>query len=378
MPAANSLLGGLSPKAFLGGYWQKRPLLVRQAIPGFKGVIGQRELFDLAGSDATESRLIQKSRGWHVTQGPFTRREFSLLPKAGWTLLVNGLNLHSYAAEALLARFAFASWARLDDVMVSHAVDRGGVGAHVDSYDVFLLQGQGLRRWRLMPPGRAAFRLVKGAPLRLIANFRPTEEMTLEAGDMLYVPPGWAHEGVALGACQTYSIGFRAPNASELSTAFLDYLHERGFAAMDYGDAGRKPAAHPGEIDPHLVRHAARVLDRIRWDADDVADFVGRYLSEPRQHVVFDPPRHPLSLAGFAGRLATCTLRLDLRTRMLSHRGRIFLNGEALRVQAIARDSLQELADRRQIDGARLLRQPVLDMVFAWYREGFVTLGKRR
>ena len=293
MAAPRPPLGGLSPRIFLRDYWQKRPLLVRQAIPGFAGVLDKRALFALAAGDEAESRLIETAPGWRVTHGPLVRRALSRLPQTGWTLLVNGVNLHSPEADTLLKRFAFASWARLDDVMVSYAVDGGGVGPHVDSYDVFLLQGPGRRRWRLMPPEPRPFRLVAGAPLRLIAGFRASEEMTLEPGDMLYLPPGWGHEGTAIGACQTYSIGFRAPGGSELSAAFLDFLHERGFADTPYGDAGRKPAAHPALIDPHMIDHAVRILGSIRWNRADVADFLGRYLSEPKQHVVFHPPGRP-------------------------------------------------------------------------------------
>ena len=327
MAASRPPLGGLSPQAFLRNFWQRRPLLVRQAIPRFAGVLDKRALFALAAGDEAESRLIESRPRWRVTPGPLDRRLLSRLPERDWTLLVNGVNLHSDGADALLKRFAFISWARLDDVMVSYAADRGGVGAHVDSYDVFLLQGPGQRRWRLMPPGPRPFKLVAGAPLKLIAGFRPSEEMILEAGDMLYLPPGWGHEGTAQGACQTYSIGFRAPGGAELSAAFLDFLHERGFADAVYGDRGRRPAAHPARIDPQMIDHASRAVGRIRWNRADVASFLGRYLSEPKQHVIFRPPSRPLARAAFLRKLGAVRVRLDSRTRMLTHAGRIYVNG---------------------------------------------------
>jgi 50S ribosomal protein L16 3-hydroxylase len=377
MAAPRPPLGGLSPRIFLRDYWQKRPLLVRQAFPGFTGVLDKRALFALAAGDEAESRLIETAPGWRVTHGPLARGVLSRLPQTGWTLLVNGVNLHSPEADTLLKRFAFASWARLDDVMVSYAVDGGGVGPHVDSYDVFLLQGPGRRRWRLMPPEPRPFRLVAGAPLRLIAGFRESEDLTLEPGDMLYLPPGWGHEGTAIGACQTYSIGFRAPGGIELSAAFLDFLHERGFADTPYGDAGREPARHPALIDPHMIDHAVRILGSIRWNRADVADFLGRYLSEPKQHVVFHPPGRLRGRAAFMRRLASAQVRLDPRTRMLAQGARIYANGTGFSVDRRARAALHELADRREVAGARVAHPPAADLIFDWYRQGFLVVGTK-
>jgi 50S ribosomal protein L16 3-hydroxylase len=371
-------LGGLSPKAFLSGYWQKRPLLIRQAIPGFGGLIGKRELFALAGNDQSESRLVEKTRGWRVTPGPFGAGELSRLPKKNWTLLLNGLNLHCDAADSLLTRFAFASYARLDDVMVSYAVEGGGVGPHVDSYDVFLLQGPGRRRWRLMPPGKSPFKLMDDAPLKLISDFRPEQDMILEPGDMLYLPPGWGHEGTALDPCHTYSIGFRAPDARELSTAFLDYLHERGFADGDYADPDREPAMHPARIDSHLVRHAETILRRIAWNTKDVADFLGRYLSEPKQEVVFEPPLRPMARAEFLRRLGKGKVRLHARTRMLTQGLRLYINGSAFKMDRRGFAALEALADRRVVPGAALVRAQVQDAVYDWYQLGFLEIGSMK
>ncbi len=376
MPIPRPPLGGLAPQAFLREYWQKRPLLVRQALPGFSGMIDKRALFALAAGDRAESRLIERSPQWRVTHGPLARRVLSRLPARDWTLLVNGLNLHSAQADALLGRFAFVPWARLDDVMVSHAVDGGGVGPHVDSYDVFLLQGPGRRRWRLMPPpprGRP-FGEVPDAPLKLIAGFRPTQEMTLEPGDMLYLPPGWGHDGTALGTCQTYSIGFRAPGGAELSAAFLDFLHERGFRDDPYRDPGRRPAAHPAMIDAHMLDHAAAVLGRIRWSRGTVAEFLGRYLSEPKQYVAFDAPLRPLGRAAFTRRLARDTVRLDARSRMLASGTSAYINGSSFQVPPRALAALTALADRREAAGARLARSGAADLIFEWYRQGFLRL----
>ena len=195
-----ALLGGLSAQAFLRRHWQKRPLLVRRALPGFRGAIGKSALFALATRDDIESRLVERrkdrtGRGggrWSLTQGPLKKSDLAKAGTRNWTLLVNGVNCHNEAAERLLRRFSFIPQARLDDVMVSYAAPGGGVGPHVDSYDVFLVQGAGRRRWRLAPPRRKGrpFPLVPDAPLKLIAGFKPEQEVVLEPGDLLYLPPG--------------------------------------------------------------------------------------------------------------------------------------------------------------------------------------------
>jgi 50S ribosomal protein L16 3-hydroxylase len=188
------LLGGLSPETFMRRYWQKKPLLIRQAIPGVVPPVSRRELFDLAGRDDVSARLVEHSteRGWTLRQGPFSRSQWPALKTPGWTTLVQGVDRHVAAAHELLARFRFVPDARLDDLMVSYATDGGGVGPHFDSYDVFLLQVQGQRRWRI---GRFREpRLLPDAPLKVLSDFEPEEEWVLEPGDMLYLPPRWAHQ----------------------------------------------------------------------------------------------------------------------------------------------------------------------------------------
>src|ERR1700694_1357161 len=231
--AINELLGGLSAAAFLRKYWQKKPLLVRQAVVGFRGLLSRSELFALAGRDDVESRLVRHARRrWAPAQGPVRPAGRKNPPPRDWTLLVQGVNLHVAAADALLRRFAFIPYARLDDVMVSYAAPGGGVGPHVDCYDVFLLQGEGRRRWQLSCQLSCQMSLQRHLtvdptlPVKILARFRPDAEYTLDAGDMLYLPPGYGHDGVAMAACTTYSIGFRAPSAQDLGTAFLDWLRD--------------------------------------------------------------------------------------------------------------------------------------------------------
>ena len=369
------LLGGLSPRAFMLRHWQKRPLLVRGALPGLRGVGGKRALAALAARDDVESRLVERRRGrWKLTQGPIAP---ALLARAGpidWTLLVSGVNLHHAGADRLLRRFDFLPQARLDDVMVSYAAPGGGVGPHADSYDVFLLQGPGRRVWRLAPPHD--WSLVAGAPLRLIANFAAEEEILAEPGDLLYLPPGWGHDGVALEACFTYSIGFRAPSGAELGAAFLDWLQLRGLPERAYRDPGLRPAAHGARIPEPLLQHAAATLARLRWSRADVADFLGEYLSAPKPQVSFEPRRRRLAPGAFARRLARADAVLDRRTQLLYLGRRFYLNGDALAPRPAQRAPLARLADARRIAGRALARGGLAELAREWYHDGVLHLER--
>jgi len=365
-----ALLGGLSPQAFLRRHWQKRPLLVRRALPGFRGAIGKSALFGLAARDDVESRLVEnRGKRWKVTHGPLAR---SLLARAGarsWTLLVNGVNCHSKRAETLLRRFSFIPQARLDDVMVSYAAPGGGVGPHVDSYDVFLVQGTGRRLWRL---ARAQpFALVPDAPLRLIDDFRAEREYLLGPGDMLYLPPGWGHQGVALDHCFTYSIGFRAPTGPELAAGFLDYLHERGLPDASYRDPALRATRHPAKIHADMVDFAETLLARISWRRADVQDFIGRHLSAPKQTIVFSPSRRKIL------RIGSRTVTLHAKTQMLYLGARVFINGESLLPQPAQRAALAALADQRQASGRALARAGLEPLILQWHRAGFLDLEPR-
>jgi len=341
---SSRLLGGLTPREFLRRYWQKRPLFVRQALPGFAGVVTQKTLARLAARDDVESRIVERRGTRRETRhGPFAK---VTAHSSHWTLLVNGVNLHVDRADALLQRFDFVPQARLDDVMVSYATPGGGVGPHVDFYDVFLLQGPGRRAWRV-----------------------ENKRFVAEAGDLLYLPPGVRHDGVALERCFTCSIGFRAPRGAELGAAFLDWLHERGLPQAGYRDPGLAPARHPGEIPARLAVFAKSVLDRIRWSRRDVERFLGEYLSEPKAHVVFTPRTAGRPLAG-------ARVRLDKKTRLLYRGERFFINGESVAVKASSVSVLRSLADRRAAEGARLAGAGLAGLISNWQRLGYVTVEK--
>jgi 50S ribosomal protein L16 3-hydroxylase len=342
-----SLLGGLTPREFLRRHWQKRPLYVRGAVPRFTGVLGEQQLFTLACRDDVESRIVRrKGRRWETAHGPFAA---ITAKRRDWTLLVSGVNLHNRKADALLRRFSFVPQARLDDVMVSYATPGGGVGPHVDSYDVFLLQGGGRRRWTLTGSGKKSV-------------------YTAHPGDLLYLPPGWRHDGVALDPCFTYSIGFRAPRGAELGAAFLDWLHERGLPDARYRDPRLAPARRPARIPGEMVAFAAAALRRIRWSRRDVAAFLGGYLSMPKPHLVFRPQAARPPGAGM--------VRLDLKTQLLYSGRRFFINGEAFTVSGRAAAVLKRLADERAVRGADVARARLGRLIAEWQRRGYASMEK--
>jgi 50S ribosomal protein L16 3-hydroxylase len=286
---------------------------------------------------------------------------------------VQGVNLHVVAADALLRRFDFIPYARLDDLMVSYAAPGGGVGAHVDSYDVFLLQGSGRRRWRISRQRDVAFR--HELPLKILARFRPKQAWVLDAGDMLYLPPGVAHEGTAIDACSTYSIGFRAPAAQELATAFLDWLRDRIELGGRYADRGLAPTQEPARIGAAMRRQATRMLDRLRWSAGEAAAFLGCYLTEPKPGVRFEPPRRPLPAAQFRRAVLHRGVRLDTRTQLLYDDRNLYINGETMTWPAHSAGALKRLANERALPPAHLRRPAMLSLLHRWYRDGFLRIG---
>ena len=367
-------LAGLTAGGFLRRYWQKRPLLARGALVECAGIVQPGTLFSLAGRDDLESRLVRRDgRRWQVRHGPFEPRELRRLPRSGWTLLVQGVNHALPAAQKLLDQFAFIPYARLDDLMVSFAPRGGGVGPHFDSYDVFLLQGEGRRRWRISRQRDLA--LVDGAPLRILRRFRPAREWELRAGDLLYLPPHCAHDGVATTDCITYSIGFRAPGTQELGTRFLEYLQDELRLDGIYEDRGLRPARHPAWLADDMVRRMLGMLRRMRWSDADAVRFLGIYLTEPKDPVRFNRPHRALAERAFAAQAARRGVRLAGPTRMLFRGRTIYINGEARALPASAANELCRLADRRALAPPVRLDRAAVRMLYPWYRAGYITIG---
>jgi len=372
------LLAGLGTAAFLRRYWQREALLVRGAMRGFAGLHSRAQLVALACRDDVESRLVVRERGRHsLAHGPFRKRDFADLPTRNWTLLVQGVNLHDDATDALMRAFAFVPYARLDDVMVSYAAPGGGVGPHFDAYDVFLLQGAGHRRWRY---GRQRdLTLVPDLPLKILRRFAPTEDAVLGPGDMLYVPPEHAHDGIAVDACTTYSIGFRAAAYEELAQHFLDALRDRVDLPGRYADPGRRPTRAPARIDPAMTRRIAKALAGIRWGTHDVARFVGAYLSEPKGSVHFDRPASALTPSAFTATIGARGLALDRRTQLLYDSAAFYVNGEMLRLPVPGAATLRTLANARALPAAecRAAPQRLCALLHEWHGHGYLVVDAR-
>lgn len=368
-----ALLGDMTPARFLKEYWQKKPLLVRQAIPSLQAPLSREELFALARQDDVESRLITHfDRQWEISHGPFAK--LPALRMKEWTLLVQGVNLHHDAAAELLHQFRFLPDARLDDLMISYASDGGGVGPHFDSYDVFLLQAHGKRRWRIS--AQQDLRLVPDMPLKILSHFQHEEEWILEPGDMLYLPPQYAHDGVAVGECMTYSIGFRAPSYQELGEGFLQFLSESIDLPGLYEDPDLKASASPAHIGGEMLKRIAARFSAIRFGESDIAVFLGEYLSEPKTTVYFDPPDEPLTPAEFNKRAKKQGVRLSSRTRMLYTGKYIFINGESFQVNPSDGKTLRELANQRRLEGQdiRNASKDVLEALHQWHEDGWLIL----
>ncbi len=371
----NAASFGTVPVArFLRDFWQKRPLLIRRAFDEFKPLVSLAELTALAQRDDVESRLVTSFGGrWNLVAGPLAR-----LParRRDWTLLVQGVNLYVPAIDELLHQFAFLPYTRLDDIMVSYAADNGSVGPHFDSYDVFLLQAEGRRRWRI--GGADALELVDDVPLKILKNFAPDSEWVLEPGDMLYLPPHIAHEGVALGACTTYSIGFRAPTFTELAREFLLDRSEATTLPGRYQDATRKATAEPAEIDQSLLEQLSEQFARIRWTSEDIELFAGRYFSDPKAQVFFEPPTRP-SRARFRAGALKDGLIVDPKTRLLYRGENFYINGETLGVGRRARGWLAEFANARSAGAsacqAAFEHEDLALLLFEWFRAGWITKG---
>ncbi|MFZ6725878.1 JmjC domain-containing protein [Undibacterium sp. MH2W] len=367
------LLGGISPDQFFSEYWHKKPLVIRQAIPGFTPLLSPDELFELAGLDDVESRLITffKQR-WEMKNGPINK--IPVKEKKDWTLLVQGVNLHDDAADQLLRQFRFIPDARLDDLMISYAADGGGVGPHFDSYDVFLLQAHGQRRWQIS--AQKDLSLVEGMPLKILSNFTPEQEFVLEPGDMLYLPPQYAHDGVAIGECMTYSIGFRAPSFQELGESFLSFMSDTIDLPGRYADPDLKPTEHPAEISNAMVEKIAEHIAKITFSPDDIAIFIGEYLSEPKASVYFESPEKPLSPKRYAQSAQKRGIKLSLKSSMLYKGKHVFINGESFAVDEDDALLLTKLADERQLSGEDLVNTTpdVLEAFCLWYEDGWLQL----
>ena len=394
------LLAGMTPAQFMRRHWQKKPLLVRAALPGFEPLLSRIELQALASRQGVESRLIvQGKSGWRMTSGPFAPRGIPPMSQPGWTLLVQGVDGHDAQCHALLQQFRFVPDARLDDLMISMASPSGGVGPHFDSYDVFLLQASGQRRWRIGQ--QKDLSLQSGVPLKILQNFAPEEEFVLNAGDMLYLPPRYAHDGVALANvdakgkaqdCMTYSIGFRAPAKLALAAELLHRLAEFSEDAAEdaveqqsavtlqkpikksgknslYRDPTQMASSTPAALPGALLAFATEAVMQALQDPMAIACALGEVMTELKPGVWFDESATSPGVDDWRS-----GLRLDVKTRMMYDTHHVFINGDSYRAKGADATLMQLLADQRALSGTALCKisRDAFELLADWHAAGWL------
>jgi 50S ribosomal protein L16 3-hydroxylase len=369
-----SLLAGLTPAQFMKRHWQKKPLLIRQAIPNMKPLINRAALLDMVESEEVESRLIVRhGEKWTLKKGPLNRKSLPPLKKPDWTVLIQGVDLHNDAVHTLLQQFRFVPDARLDDLMISYATEGGGVGPHFDSYDVFLLQVQGQRKWRI---GRQEkFELQEGVPLKILKAFKPEAAFVLNPGDMLYLPPGYAHDGIAVGECMTYSIGFKAPKSAELASELLiglsEEIAEKAGSSFEviYQDPTQTAAIRDASIPSSLQKFALQSVAKALKDPQILNCLLGETMTEPKPNVWFDTPNQA-TLIDFAW---PSDVHLDRKSKMMFDAKHIFINGESFKAAGQDAKWLRKLANEKCLPAqiANQLSPNATELMQAWWEEGW-------
>ena len=348
---------GMPPARFLREYWQKRPLLIRGAFPDFVSPIEPEDLAGLACEEMALSRLVRHDRGsdaWQVQTGPFAEELFPTLGDRDWTLLVQDVDKWDADVAGLLEHFSFIPRWRIDDIMVSFAATGGSVGAHIDQYDVFLLQAKGHRRWQIDAGENPPLAFRDDVELKLLREFAPSHDWVLGPGDMLYLPPGVPHHGVAEDPCLTLSVGMRAPSAAELMGDYIDTLAAEADDALRYGDADLAPAKDPWEIDADAMQRVVEALNALRFrDPDLLGDWFGRFITQYRSAEVAAPDAEPRSRIEIEWSLEhDGFLQRHPYARMAWRRaadgGRLYVSGQDLEMPV--RDA-QRIAGSERIDG---------------------------
>lgn len=372
------LLGGITPAVFMKKYWQRKPLLVRQAFSEFTPPLSKSALRKMSKRDDVESRLIWKEDGrWQMEPGPF-----SSLPRINepdWTLLIQSADIHDDGCAALLHQFRFMPDVRLDDLMISIATKGGGVGPHFDSYDVFLIQGQGRRLWRVGQ--QKNLDLVPDLPLKILKHFEPDEEFILEPGDMLYLPPQAAHDGIALDDdCMTLSVGFRAPDARMMACGMLEIAAEMtaeaNRPARPYRDPGQPATDIPALIPDQLIQAAIKAAQSVKLDESIATRFLGCWLTEPNRLAIFDAVDPEMADEWMAISTPGKKWVLDRRSRMLYRGNALFINGEYTGLKP--EPGLVALANQRCLDAdsaaARKLSEDAQEALRMWVEDGWVKI----
>jgi len=390
-------LGGLTPNQFMRDYWQKKPLLVRGAFPDFEPTVSIDDVLALCQDDRAESRLVRQTRaGWVLDHGPFTGEEIPSNRSKRWTVLVQQVNTLIPEADLFLDAFRFIPEARLDDLMISVAGPDGGIGAHVDSYDVFLVQASGVRRWEIATRFKPA--LIDGAPMKILKQFRAESVWELAPGDLLYLPPNVAHRGTAVGKqCMTWSVGFRAPSPLDLADRVWAN-HWQSRPQSHWSDpwlgATQNPGAIPDKLLSGMVKQVAEHFSGLSNHAA-IARSLAETLSEPAANAVFEAPARLDTLAQFLKKSGRFGLRLACATRLLYRGKDFFMNGEALPLSVATgqrkepagagkklhrpEDFLKALSDSRQLDSVVCVHLPpsLQEVLYNVYRSGWIVYNLR-
>jgi 50S ribosomal protein L16 3-hydroxylase len=370
-------VANLSTEQFMTEHWHLKPYLFRQACPNFEPLCDFDTIAEMASDEDIESRLIQHSKtGWTLEHGPFD--ELPSMKKKAWTVLIQGIDHHLPEAYDLLQLFRFIPDARLDDVMLSLASDGGGVGPHYDSYDVFLLQMHGKRRWKIGPLLNKE--LEEGVPLKILKNFEPTEEFVLEPGDMLYLPPNYGHDGIAEGTCSTLSIGFRALTQAEVLSGILrdmaDQIDQDPTKTQTlFSDPARGLQKNPAEIPDDLLNFGINLIQQFSVQSPQIQRSMGILLTEPKSHVYFVNNTEDQEIPEIISVLGERGIALSMKTKMLFKDAVFYINGDSVNpTSALTVKQLQMLANQREmepIDAAEALKNPE----FQYFLIGFAKAG---
>ncbi|MFM2344841.1 MAG: hypothetical protein RLZZ210_1453 [Pseudomonadota bacterium] len=369
-----TLLGGLSAKEFMQEYWHKKPLLIKSCITDYKSIVSKNQLFELATQENVKSRLIQqnsKTKKWQIKHSPI-----SSLPKTDnpWTVLVTNVNEHIDEIHEFMQKFAFIPRARLDDVMISYANDGGSVGAHFDTYDVFLFQGMGKRKWQIS--SQTDLSLIPDSPLKLLANFQPEQEWILEEGDMLYLPPHYAHHGVAIGECMTYSVGFRAPALNELVFEyFMDMvalLEDYDIPQDIYSDPEQIATNKSGKIPPKMAEFLQSTLDKLVMPS--ASHLLGTYLTKLNDETIFEEYLQKNSVLNFDKFKAKVkSLQMHKSSKANYDDEYFYINGERSICEIEHIKLLHTLADEGNLDISHIKsHEYLMQEVYEWYTNGWL------
>ncbi|MFP8965276.1 JmjC domain-containing protein [Pokkaliibacter sp. CJK22405] len=358
-------LGDMPIETFLKEYWHKKPCVIRNALPDFEPLLSADELAGLACEEEVESRLLigeQQGHSWQLKHGPFDDDAFGSLPEKGWTLLVQAVDHWLPEAADFLDKFRFVPSWRMDDLMISYAVDEGGVGAHYDNYDVFLVQAEGTRRWEYGGLFDSHSELKPDLPVKIIADWAPEEVVELNAGDILYLPPRVGHNGTAVGDdCITYSVGFRAPSMQEILRDYTDYLGERMLPEQRYADANLALQANSGEISAAAIAQLKAQLIASIEKEENLAQWFGKAMTEPKYAEIDPAPEEEMDAETLVEMLQEgAVLRRTEGCRFawtaVGDGGvTLFADGASFPCPPAAVSFVQELCHQRELEGAKLV-----------------------